>query len=161
MNIYEFAMKMERDGERLYRDLAKKTDNRGMKSILNMLADDELKHLQILKAMQKEGTPEMAETDVLKNSKNVFSQMKAEGTVISTASEQIEVYKQAREIEKKSCEFYQQKAAEVENPNHKELFLKLTDEERRHHHLLDNIIDLLMRPQQWIEDAEFYHLEDY
>ncbi|MDA3850867.1 MAG: hypothetical protein PF447_06310 [Spirochaetaceae bacterium] len=35
------------------------------------------------------------------------------------------------------------------------------DEEHRHYHLIDNIEELLLRPKQWVEDAEFNHLEDY
>jgi hypothetical protein len=34
-------------------------------------------------------------------------------------------------------------------------------EEHKHYLLLERIIDFVSRPEQWLEDAEFYHLEDY
>ncbi len=39
MNIYEFAMQMEKDGEAFYRNLALKVSNLVLKNILNMLAE--------------------------------------------------------------------------------------------------------------------------
>ena len=53
MNVYEYAMKVEKDGERYYRDLASKTDEPGLKSILNMLADEEVKHYVVFDKMNK------------------------------------------------------------------------------------------------------------
>jgi rubrerythrin len=44
MNIYEYAMKMEKDSENYYSGLANKTDDAGLKNILKMLANDEVKH---------------------------------------------------------------------------------------------------------------------
>jgi rubrerythrin len=44
---------------------------------------------------------------------------------------------------------------------HKEIFLKLADEEKKHYFLLENIIDFVSRPQKWLENAEFYHLDEY
>ena len=45
MNVYEYAMKVEKDGEKYYRDLASKTEDPGVKSILTMLADAAYPHL--------------------------------------------------------------------------------------------------------------------
>lgn len=53
MNIYEYAMKAEKDGERYYRELANKTDDVGLKSILMMLADEEVKHYVVFDKMNK------------------------------------------------------------------------------------------------------------
>lgn len=35
------------------------------------------------------------------------------------------------------------------------------EEEKKHYFLLDNIIEFVSRPEQWLENAEFYHLEEY
>ena len=58
MNVFEFAMNMEKDGENYYRELAGKADHKGMVNILNMLAEDEVKHYNILREM-KEGATEL------------------------------------------------------------------------------------------------------
>jgi len=70
MNIYEFAMQMERDGEAFYRDLAAKSSSAGVARILNMLAADEVKHYDILKQMAEQSNPEMAQTTILLDAKN-------------------------------------------------------------------------------------------
>ncbi len=74
---------------------------------------------------------------------------------------QIELYKKAQEIEKKSWDFYLEKGGEVNDPLQKEIFLKVADEEKNHYFILETIIDFVSRPQQWLEDPEWYHLEEY
>lgn len=159
MNIFKFAMQMEKDGEAFYRNLSKKDGNIGLKTILNMIADDEVKHYKIFEALSKNTEPSLAETKILKNSKNIFSQMQGEN--IEPNIEQIDLYKKAQEIERMSEEFYREKAGEVKNPTQKKLLLKIADEEKRHFFLLENMIMFVSRPKTWLENAEFYHLEEY
>jgi rubrerythrin len=52
MDIFAFAMKMEKDGETFYRDLAQKTANQGIANIFEMLADEEVKHYRTIKSLQ-------------------------------------------------------------------------------------------------------------
>lgn len=152
-------MKLEKDGEKYYRQLSKNLKNPGMKSILNMLADDEVKHYNIFKNMSERTQPSMKETDVLKKSRNIFTEM--QGEQIDPGIGKREMYKKAQDLEKKTQEFYEKKAAEVHDATQKELFLKIADEEKRHYFLLENIINFVSRPETWIEDAEFNHLEEY
>jgi rubrerythrin len=159
MNIFKFAMQMEKDGEAFYRNLSGKVGNIGLKTILNMIADDEVKHYKIFEALFKNTKPSLAETKILKNSKNIFSQMKGEN--IESNIEQIDLYKKAQGIERMSEEFYREKAGEVKNPAQKKLLLKIADEEKRHFFLLENIILFVSRPKTWLENAEFVHLEEY
>lgn len=69
--------------------------------------------------------------------------------------------KKAQDIEKKSRDFYLDKCTIVELQYQKELFLKLAEEEKKHYFLLDNIIEFVSRPETWLENAEFCHLEEY
>ncbi|MBN2289397.1 MAG: rubrerythrin, partial [Candidatus Glassbacteria bacterium] len=64
-------------------------------------------------------------------------------------------------LEKKSEDFYQEKSSEVDDPAHKEVLLKLADEERKHYWILENIIEFVSRPDAWLENAEFHKLERY
>jgi rubrerythrin len=162
MNIFDFAMTMEKDGESYYRELAKKcNDKEGLRKILNMLADDEVKHYQTLEKMKNMETADIEETQILKNVKNIFVQLKEERAEIKTDISQLDLYKKAQEIEKKSEDFYLQKVEELENEKHKQILLKIADEEKKHYYLLQNIIEFVSRPQKWIENAEFHHLEEY
>lgn len=150
---------MEKDGERFYRRLSKKVESTGLKTILNMLADDELKHYEIFIAMSKNTEPSVSETKILKNSKNIFQRM--QGEKIESNVEQIDLYKKAQEFERKSQEFYEENADKVARAAQKKLLLKIANEEKRHYFLLENIILFVSRPMTWLENAEFFHLEEY
>ena len=52
MDIYEFALQMEKDGEDYYRDQALNAGNKGLKNIFTFLADAEAHHYNILKKMK-------------------------------------------------------------------------------------------------------------
>ncbi|MHC4069790.1 MAG: ferritin-like domain-containing protein [Planctomycetota bacterium] len=160
MGIFEYAMQMEKDGENFYRRLAEKVSNEGLKTILTMLADEEVKHYNWLERARIEKI-KPAETAILANCRNVFEQMKEGKEEFDVDVGQAELYRQAQEIEARSRDFYLAKSQEVEQGHHKELFLKLADEEKKHYFLLDNIIEFVSRPEHWLEDAEFYHLEEY
>jgi rubrerythrin len=54
-----------------------------------------------------------------------------------------------------------EKANEVTEEYQKEIFQRLADEEKKHYFLLENIIEFVSRPETWLENAEFYHLEEY
>ncbi len=159
MDIYEYAMEMERDGEDLYRRLEAKTPNKGLKSIFAMLADAEVRHCKLFHNMQKHDEVHMTETPILNSVKNIFVQM-GEKKEIEVDISDIELYRKAQEIEQKSRDFYLQKSAEVEK-SQKEVFLKIADEEKRHYFILEKIIDFVNRPAYWLENPEWYHMEDY
>ena len=159
MDIFEYAMQMEKDGEAYYRELVAKSGDVGLATILGMLADDEVKHYRALQEMQRAAGAEMAETEVLANARNVFAQMR--GQTFDLDVSQIELYQKAQEIERRSQEFYAEKAKEVSDPAHEKMFLRIAEEEQRHYFLLDHVIEFVSRPQTWIEDAEFTHLDEY
>lgn len=159
MNIFDFAKKMETDGEKYYRETAAQLENEGMKYVLNMLADDEVKHYNILSRMARSEPPGMTDSEVLNNAKNVFERMK--GTSFDKNIGEVELYKKAQRMEKDSVEFYEARASEESNARHKETLLKIAEEEKKHFFLLENIINFVNRPETWIEDAEFNHLEEY
>jgi rubrerythrin len=160
MDIFAFAMQMEKDGERFYRELAAKASSEGVRAVLTMLADEEDKHYRTIQAIRSE-EGEMEEVDVLDRAKNIFRRMKEFGEKFETDIDQIELYKKAMEIEKKSIDFYLDRADQVEKPRQKQLFQRLAEEEKKHCRLMEGLADFAARPEQWLENAEFFHLEEY
>lgn len=161
MDIYEYAMQMEKDGVQFYREAAGKVDNTGIKNILTMLANEDLKHYNIFLCMKRNEKIQMTDPQILKDVKNIFAKMREEKDFGGVSLPQIELYKKAQEIEKKSWDFYLAKGEEVNDPLQKEIFLKVADEEKKHYFILETIIDFVSRPQQWLENPEWYHLEEY
>lgn len=165
MDIYQFAKQMELDGERYYRTLADQSESAGLQKIFLMLAAEEVKHYKVIDLMSRgTGQPELAETEILDQVRNVFAGMR-EGEpdlrVDSTAATQN--YRKARDIEEQSKTFYLEQAARVENALQAEIFSRLAKEEEKHLRIMEHIVEFVSRPEpgNWLENAEWHHLENY
>ncbi len=160
MNIFQYAMQMEKDGEEFYRDLAANVENTGIRNILTMLADEEAGHYQVLADIEQD-SPQVPETEILDHARNIFAEMKDAGRTFHLDEAQIDLYREAQAIEQRSIDFYTEKAAVVDLDSQKQLLTRLAQEEKKHYFLLENIIDFVSRPTTWLENAEFCHLEQY
>jgi rubrerythrin len=160
MDIFGFAIQMEKDGEEYYRQLAKKAVHPGIQGVLNQLADDEVKHRQAIAHIQ-EKTGVFADTTVLQEAKNVFQQIQDFGGKFDLTGDEETAYRQAMELERKSISFYLDRLDQSDNPAHKALFEKLAEEEKKHYHLMSNLVDFVASPKTWLEDARFSRLDEY
>ncbi len=161
-NIYDYALKMEKDSEDLYRELSSDTSHEGVKKILNMLADEEAKHYEIITKMKKNVKELLYEdTNVLENSKNIIEKIKENKEKIDIKSTQVKIYEEAQKIEKESIKFYEEKSKEVTSEKQKKIFLKLAKEEEKHFFILNDILIHVSRPQTWVENADFNLREEY
>jgi rubrerythrin len=161
MDIFEYALQMEKEAENYYVQLAGNTDNAGLKTIFNMLAAEEVKHYKIVKEIKTKVPQKVSETNILLQAKAVFEQMSKSDKKYYLRTNQIDVYRNAQDIEKKSEDFYLQKAGEIGGHCQKGIFGKLAEEEKKHYFLLQNIIDFVSRPETWLENAEWNHLTEY
>jgi len=161
MNIFDLAMEMEKDGEKYYLHLADKTTNSGLRNILAQLAEDEAKHFQVLQKLKDSVKTELPSTPILAKSKNIFQHLLQEKNWDNVPASQIDLYKKAKEIEIHSFKFYMDKAREISDPRIKKMFFLIAEEEKRHEFLLDQVLQFVSRPQVWLENAEFNHLDKY
>ncbi len=162
MNVFEFAMQMEKDGEAFYRDLAEKTDNTGLRNILTMIADEEVKHYHIFKAL-RDGTPgaeSLPASDLVTDTLNIFQQMSDSGDKFPDEEGNKAHYQKAKEIEEQAAQFYTEKANETTDAGEKELLLQIAEEEMRHARLFQEFIDFVTAPDRWIEDAEWNNMRN-
>lgn len=160
MNAYEYAMEMEKEGELFYRELAEQATEVGLKGIFLNLANEEVKHYQLFQELAKEqGSVSIPKMDVMKDAKAIFSEMKASGKRLSFGDDQVAYYKKAMESEDKAYNLYIDKANEMKNPEHKEIFLKIANEEKKHKELLEYLVEFVSSPNSWLESAEFNKLE--
>jgi rubrerythrin len=165
MNIYQFAMQMEKDGEDFYRRLATEATVSGLAKIFTMLADEEVKHYAVVVLLsRKEKNPHLAETAILENVKNVFSSMRDEKEQLAIDSTAVTVsYRKACAIEAASEEFYRGKAGQSEDENERRIFSRLAGEEANHLRIMENILEFVSRPEpgNWLENSEWHHLDEY
>ncbi len=160
MNILDYAMRLEKESQDYYLELANKTSDGGLGTIFTMLAGEEGKHYEVVKALKANTYIQFGDTNLLSDAKAVFEKIAGEER-FGFSFEQLDVYKKALNIESKSRKFYLEKADEAEDANIKTSFAKLAKEEEKHYFLLENIIDFISQPKTWLENAEWYHLEEY
>jgi len=162
MDIFKFAMEKEQLSEDYYRRLSKKTNNKGLSNILTMLAEEERKHFNVVRQMQRQQKPQTkTDMDVLANARQIFEKMRQSAENFSLDITEPELYEKARDIEKQSMQFYLEKSNEATDASQKEIFKMLADEERKHLALVQGIYDFVARPQWFLENAEMYHFDDY
>ena len=162
MKVYEHAMQMELDGKKYYEECAEKVEFPYLKQVLMELASDEVKHYEIFKAMRDNIDPEFeesAQTKIFTSIKNVFQILKDENKEFSFAEDSIDIWTHALEVEKKAEEFYRQAASNISDPKQAAILLRIADEEHRHWISIDNVINFLNRPSQWLENAEWHHAD--
>jgi rubrerythrin len=160
MTVMEFAMKMEKDGEKFYRDLAAAATDKGLAVIANELADAEAKHYLVFDAMRESRKMDLGESRILSNAKNIFAKMAESGTRTGFLESEVRLYRKAKEIEQQSIDFYTKSAQETANPGEKEVLLRVAEEEKKHFFLVVNMIEFMSRPSNWLEFSEWNHLDE-
>ncbi len=161
MNIFEYALKMEKDGEEYYRQLAEKAENTGIKRIFERMAAAEAEHYQDFLQMQDNQPVQHGADDLMPEVKTIFQQMQTEKSYENIKGDQVDAYRKAHDIEKKAYEFYMQKAEELTDPAEKKMCLQIAEEERQHCIILENIVDFVSQPHVWMENAEWRHMGEY
>ncbi len=161
MNDLKFAIDMELDGEKYYRQQAEINKNNSLNTVCLLLAADEKKHAQILTDKSNEISFQLIETDTLSKAKNIFEgigDIKIEG---KEKASQLDFYKIASELERKSIDLYTKYLSEAEGVKEKELFEYLIGQEQQHFAVLDELVLLLRHAEDWVENAEFGIREEY
>lgn len=161
MDVYDFAMRMEKDGEAYYRECAAKTASIGLQNILLMLADAEVMHHELFRRMKAHEDVHLPDSTLLDRVKNVFIEIREREGAAAPRSSEADLYRKAQELERRSWELYEGHAEKAECAPEKLAFGRIAVEERRHYRILEGIIDFVSRPQIWLENAEWNHLEEY
>jgi rubrerythrin len=162
MEFIEFALDMEKKTIESYRTLAEKCQsNEGVKNILIMLAADHENHAKTLERLQIETAVEMEETEAFREARELFTEMQGEKTPFSCDIDQVELYENARDLVLKKHQFYSDIGKSVETEDTKTLINRMAEEEKKQAVVLGNIIEMVRRPETWLEDAEFHHLDEY
>ena len=155
MNVYEYAMKVEKEGEAYYREMSAKSPNAGLKKIFSMLADEEVKHYNVFKSMLKKSDLDLENLNLLTDTKTIFQTLQEEKDNVKFDADQINYYKDAIAREENSHNFYVEKAKELEDETEKKIFIQIAKEEVKHKEVLEEIVSFLEEPENWVASAEF------
>lgn len=155
MEGLSFAINMEVEGEGYYREQAQKNRGNRLETVFSELADEESRHAALLRECER-AQPFTGGEDF---SNNVFDDLSDFAIDIIAEPGQIDAYRYALEMEIKSIELYERLLGEAGGKS--ELYEFLIGQEKEHYRVLEEIIRLLSRPEQWVESAEFGRREEY
>jgi rubrerythrin len=159
MNSIEFAISMELDSKRYYLEQADKTNDSGLKSIFHTLAEEESIHARILKSKAETLPYELVDTYA--EIKNIFVEIGSYKNLIKQLPDAADVYNIALENEKKSIDLYREMLQEATDAKDRKIFEFLIEQENDHRKVLEQLVELVMRPKEWVESAEFGVRKDY
>jgi rubrerythrin len=161
MNVFDFAMQMEKDGKEHYEKLAAGTPIAGLKKIFGMLAADEQKHFETIQAMKTGGHDPMAASTALDEAKNVFQGLMNEKTLLGGLRKDLDGYRYAMKIEADSVKLYEDMAKKENRPDIVQLLHKISDEEKKHYNIMENLYDFVLAPQNFLAWGEFSNLKEF
>lgn len=162
MNFYAMALELEEKLTNHYTNLAQKcAQHAGIKSIVELLGRDHTRHIQALKKMQQEECDTILRTDLFARAAAILKELKDKGEAFTCDIDQRELYQQALAITQEKVKLYRGHADMMECPENRAKLQEIAREEEYQTRLLENILDMISKPQQWVEDAEFYHFEEY
>ncbi len=154
MDMFGFAIQMEKDAEKLYLELSEKSRNAGIKKVFAMLSRDEAKHRHTIESLQKQNLSAPGKGAAMEI-KTVFEEIRSNFRNIKLDDNVVKDYERALEIERKGIDFYKKQFETEKDENTKKLFEKLMKQEEYHCRTVENLIDMVRKPDWWVENAEF------
>jgi demethoxyubiquinone hydroxylase (CLK1/Coq7/Cat5 family) len=162
MNFYAMALELEEKLTRHYANLAQQcVQHPGIQSIVGLLERDHSRHIQALTQMQQDECDTILRTDLFARAAAILKELKDKGEAFTCDIDQRELYQQALEITEEKVKLYRGHASMMQCPENRAKLQEIAREEEYQTRLLKNIIEMISKPQQWVEDAEFYHFEEY
>jgi rubrerythrin len=135
-------MQVELQGKKYYVEQAALMEDSGFREIFQGLADDEERHYQFIKQIKESGLYDYQERIMSDDVADIFS-----GAVKNP--NYVTIYQQALEFEDKAVELYNELARDATSEGEREAFMVLVREEEAHRAVLQRILDMLQRPEEY------------
>lgn len=161
MNDLKFAIGMEIDGEKYYREQAEINKNNSLRTVCLMLAEEEKKHAQILRDKMSELPSIFTDSDILSKAKSIFRGIADIKMEWKEKPSQLDFYRIATAKEKQSIDLYSEFLLKADGDQEKELLEYLIKQEEQHFAILDELASMLRHAEEWIESAEFGVRKEY
>lgn len=81
--------------------------------------------------------------------------MRHDKSIIQISEDALDDYQKALKIEEKGIQFYKEQFAKAGDEATAKLFEVLMKQESYHYKTVENVLEMVRKPQWWVEDAEF------
>jgi len=161
--IFTYAIELKKEKEAFYRQLSQDAKFNGVRELFGLLADEEARHRKAIEEMENRVDVKLTATTIKEDAKRVFAKMRADIVKQEPAFEHrtLQLYHKALQYEEKAEAFYLAKSKEASDSCQQEMFMSIATQERQHKAVIQAIIDFVSKPERWLENAEWYHLEEY
>ncbi|MGM0444401.1 MAG: ferritin family protein [Fibrobacterota bacterium] len=164
MDAISTAIQMEEEGIAFFEKMIKQTEEDDLKGVFRFLRDQEIRHRDYFRRIADGDTTSSfsADKDSVEYARSAFSSLKDNFDGVSESlRNSVEAYKKARAMEAEAVEFYTGLREEAQTDQEKESLQVIIDEEKKHEKLMDAMVDFVAKPDEWLENAEFFHLDKY
>jgi len=161
MDALEFAIQTELDGVKYYSNQAELHKDSALFRVFELLAADERQHAVILRRIVGETPEELTDSETLAKVKNIFMGINDFKNEIRPTPTQLDAYRMACEMEKKSIRQYTILSGRAASEKDKVVYQYLLHEEEKHLAIMDELVLRISRPEEWVESAEFGEREEY
>lgn len=164
--LWETAKRIEQEGRERYEALARDSANEHIAAVFSLLAREEQRHYDLFNSLEQSMPPEAAATrDIRADVNTLFASLRddsrPEGAGLETMEDAEDQYARALKVEQESIAFYENALNRADTGMERASIGEVLAEERRHERIVRSLMEYVARPREWVENAEFYHLEDY
>jgi rubrerythrin len=163
MNILDQAMSIETEGIQFYTELSQKTEAREIAGIFGFFAREEKRHYEIFDAWKKNiKAPDIDDANVLGKAGEIFRTLSAQFTTAGVpAIDHDEAYKKALRLEEKSIAYYNDISGRLANEEQRLMLKLIIHQEQTHVKLINQLMEFQRHPNEWLENAEWNHQDEY
>ena len=153
------AIEMEKSGHRFFTEAANSVRHQVGKKLFSRLAAEEVTHLKTFEKIFSEVSGGTDWRDAIKSvepSKRMpyFDQARKEFKAGDLTVE-LDYLRKALDLERNAMQFFEKAITEAENPEAREIFKRILEEERQHYDLIQAEIDSINGTGFWFDVHEF------
>jgi rubrerythrin len=161
MDTLELAKNIEKEGKAYYEKLANDSSVPALAGIFKLLASEEQRHFDLFDSLQKKKSPGALQAgSVSGEAKKAFEALSTQFTLPETVYDYAKAYSKALEMERKSIAMYEDMLGKSGSDDEKKTLVFLIEEEQKHEHLVEHLLEFVSEPKGFLENAEFNHLDD-
>ena len=164
MYTWADAIHFEEDAERYYTEQARRFAGEPIEPMLLQLARVEKRHAELIRQRAEDAD---ADIDLARETETLYSRAEDMHSTVRPVPDQLEVYMRAAELEQKSIDLYERLLAEAKADAEEDkladtqLLEWLIEQEVKHRDLFENLVELLQKGKEHVEDAEFANPPEY
>ncbi len=161
MSIFDCAIKMEEEAREYYEKLATTVTVTELRNLFKMLAAAEEEHHSALVALKGNTELQNVRFIALDEAACVFRPLLDKRGLVAGLQDDPDAYRNVVQQEEEGVRLYEELTAKAEDVKSREVLQKITEEERKHLSIVENIYSFVESPKTYLAWGEFSNLAEY